>query len=463
MKFLLAGFARRHFVLLSAVIITIAVLVRFSFGVDFVPGQLPESEDCQTDIGGMMGRDGHSEDLLWRGCLLVRQTADYFSRYTTSRSVAAGSEPASCISCHDGRQAPTFAVMWIRFPRYNAQIQRTESFADAIRYELDRRYNGTLPVRTDTAITTLYHYAFAKATQAGLTFAMESNADLVDPNLLDQEDTTDSCRRVFSQLGQPRGANAPYIVRGCNLITDTHNRMPTLFQLWRTEIKCESCHREAGNRPYAGSLAQAAVLLPYMKALLNKPIRFDRRVLMCFARSLNWLDIGEDARLLHDIRMYANWLAQKQDLKIGVLYEGRGIPMLVDTYGNGASILAGEKVFNTYCVDCHGVNGWGGMGKVYNNMEPPPIAGPHSFNRTAATSGRNLIAGFAYNNMPPGASHDAPILTKQQALDVAIYLESLGRPADFAHENNISVFANYLWQNGLYVFSKPFLKEGKEQ
>ena len=286
---------------------------------------------------------------------------------------------------------------------------------------------------------------------------MESETDLVDPLLLDQEDTTASCRNVFEELGQPRGANAASIIRGCNLITDTHNRMPKPLQAWRTDVKCESCHREAGNRSYAGSLAKAAVILPYMKAALNKPIRFDRRVLMCFARSLNWLDIGEDSHILHYIRMYANWLAQKQDLKIGVLYEGRGIPMLVDTFGAGASILAGEHVYKQQCIFCHGENGWGGLGPIYNGMEPPPIAGPFSFNRTAATSGRNVIAGFAYNNMPPGATHDAPILTKQEALDVAIYLESLGRPADFAHSNNISVFANYAWQNILYAASKPFI------
>lgn len=447
----------RYSFVLAILAVVIVTVTSFARGVDYLPGQLPSSEACEKDVGELMLRDGHSEDLLWRGCLAVHQTSEYFKRYTTNRTQASKTSTASCISCHNGTSAPTFATLWTQFPRYNPDSERTESFADAIRQEMVTRYGGTLPVRTDIIITTIYHYAFAKASQSGVMFAMEKESDPVDPLLLDRENTSDSCRRVFAQLGQPRGVNALYIVRGCNLITDTHNRMPKPLQIWRTKIKCESCHREAGNRPYAGSLAQAAVILPYMKTLLNKPIRFDRRVLMCFARSLNWVDIGEDTRILHYIRMYANWLAQKQNLKIGVLYEGRGIPMLVDTFGMGASILAGEKVFKDQCIHCHGENGWGGQGLVYNGMEPPPIAGPFSFNRTAATSGRTLLAGFAYNNMPPGATHDAPILTKQQALDVGVYLESLGRPADFAHSNNLTVFANYIWQNGVYVMSKPFL------
>ena len=453
----------RHSVLVGIVLIAVIALIRFSYGFSYVPGELPKSDECEKDIGALMSRQGHSEDLLWRGCMAVHNTSEQLKRYTTNRFNKSATSEKSCISCHDGQAAPTFATLWTRFPRFNPTLGKSESFADAIRGEFITRYSGTMPVRTDVSITTIYHYAFAKASQAGLTFAMESGDDKIDDGLLDRENTTASCRRVFSQFGQPRGPNAPYIVRGCNLVIDTHNRVPKLMRVWRTDVKCESCHREAGNRPYAGSLAMAAVYLPYMKTLLNKPIRFDRRVLMCFARSLNWIDIGEDSKVLHKIRMYANWLAQKQNLKIGVWYEGRGIPMLPDTVGAGASILAGEAVFKQRCIFCHGENGWGGRGPIYNGIEPPPIAGPNSFNHTAATSHRVILGGFALNNMPPGATHDVPILTKQEALDVAIYLESLGRPADFAHNNNLSVFANYLWQNGLYYISKPFLAQESDQ
>jgi cytochrome c len=148
--------------------------------------------------------------------------------------------------------------------------------------------------------------------------------------------------------------------------------------------------------------------------------------------------------------MYANWLAQKDDLQIGIIYPGRGIPMIYDTSGLGSSILAGEKVYNDYCVMCHGENAWGGMGPLYEGEEPPPIAGPNSFNAAATSARRPRLAGFIYNNMPPGATHDEPILSIQQALDVALYLQSLGRPSDFVHTNQVATLLNYLWQNLVY-------------
>ena len=165
--------------------------------------------------------------------------------------------------------------------------------------------------------------------------------------------------------------------------------------------------------------------------------------------SIGWI-WGRDSPFPDYVHIYANWLAQRDDLQIGVLYEGRGIPMMYDTQGLGASILAGEAVFNQYCFGCHGENAWGGMGVVWNGEEPPPIAGPHSFNGTASMSKRPRLAGFIYNNMPQGATPEKPILTVQQALDVALYLQSFGRPSDFTHVNRATIFANYLWQSSIY-------------
>ena len=38
----------------------------------------------------------------------------------------------------------------------------------------------------------------------------------------------------------------------------------------------------------------------------------------------------------------------------------------------------------------------------------------------------------------------------QQALDVALYLQSFGRASDFTHANRAVIFANYLWQSSIY-------------
>lgn len=443
-------------VIISIVVVVISILRFSTHGFDYQPGVVPESEFCATDIGAEMGREGHIEDMLWRGCLVVSQTNKYLKRYVNENNVFALRDTShrtekSCLDCHDGKQAPLMSIMWTKFPRFNKEKGKLEDYAQAIQDELKLRYAGTLPERADVMISTIYVYSFAKAKMNELTFKVDDpDAPRISDEKLASLNTTGECLEIFEEKGYPAGLNAEHVVRGCNVVTDPHNNVPQAFKIWKTEMKCTSCHRKAGSLDYAGGLGYGAVILPYMHTGANKPIRFDRRTLMCFARSLNWLDFGRDASVLIYVRMYSNWLAEKDQLKIGIVYPERGIHMMTDTEGLGSSILAGEAVFKTYCQHCHGPNAWGHMGPVYNGKEPPPIAGPYSFNASASTSHRERLAGFVFHNMPPGASYDNPILTKQQALDVAVYLASLGRPTDFVHTNQVGTFLNYLWQNLIY-------------
>lgn len=442
-----------HYATIAGIIMLLSRII-IEDAYDFRTDNLPASQFCTQDIGDEMQRSGHTEELLWRGCLIASDTAQHLSRYTEINTLShakQASVTSSCLDCHDGGQAPLFSDMWSRFPRFNQKKDRLEDFAQAIQDEIEFRYGGTRPVTTDSAITALYIYAFTKAKQSGKRFQVENGSEtpLTEQQLAALE-PTEECKDLFRQMGVPRGVNAPFVVKGCNEITDTGRYVSPILRVWRTDMKCNSCHREAGNMAYASNLGHSAVLMPIMVTRRNKPTRFYRRVLMCYARSMDWFDLGMDAQVLPYIRIYSNWLAQKNGLQIGVLYPGRGIPSIHDTQGRGASILAGEKVYKTYCIGCHGKNGWGGTGMIYNNSQPPPLAGPYSFNETASLARRELMAGFIYNNMPPGASHQHPIMTEQQALDVAAYLTSQGRPADFTNHNQITIFLKYQWLRSIY-------------
>lgn len=433
-----------------AIVIVPALYIGLS-GFSFAPGQQPESQICSDDVGTELSRQGHSEELLWRGCLIATETGKYFSRFVTPRGLikvkADGATLPSCLSCHDAKRAPSFAEMWVRFPRFNERTQQVEDFAQAIQREIETRYGGVRPNRSDNAITALYFYAAAKAGQAGKLFHVEPEQA---PRLSEREIATlapsADCRVKFEQKGWPKGPNAAAVVKGCNLMTETqkHVRGPIARQ-WRTDLTCQSCHLNVGDKAHAGSLAHAAVVLPHMYTAVNQPIRFDRRVLLCFSNSLNWYDLGLDAQEITYINIYANWLAQKNQLPIGRLPEGRGIPLVYDAMGRGSSFLAGENVYKTYCQACHGKNGLGGVGPVFNGREPAPLAGPHSFSAAASTADPYRFAGFVYANMPYGATMEHPVLSVQQALDVSAYLTSLGRPADSTKVNQIRVLLNHVW------------------
>lgn len=405
-------------------------------GVGFVPGQAVASEFCQQDLGEQLARHGHSEEVLWRGCLIASDSTRHLARF-----LPPGGKVPACLSCHDGQQAASFARLWTRFPYRDAKGQ-LHDLAGAIREEIAHRYGGVPPNRADNVITALYFYAATKATQAQLIFTVDAPEQAI---FKERAAATPDCQRKFDELGWPRGDNAPAVVRGCNLVTDTpHQVSAPLARAWGSRLSCQSCHLEAGDRIDAASLAHGAALMPQMLTSMNQPIRFDRRVLMCFARSLNWLDFGLDAPEIAPINLYANWLAQRRQLPIGQIPPGRGVPLVYEALGRGASFVAGERVYRERCLACHGPNGLGGRAPI-NERVPPPLAGPASFTGAASTADPFRLAGFVYANMPPGATLAQPALSKQEALDVAAYLTRLGRPADFTRANALEVFGNYLW------------------
>ncbi len=78
---------------------------------------------------------------------------------------------------------------------------------------------------------------------------------------------------------------------------------------------------------------------------------------------------------------------------------------------------AGQQVFTSKCVVCHGAQGQGQAGF-------PPLWGDASFNDGAGMATPATLAGFAHLNMPRGN----PDLTVEQALDVGEFVDSQARP-----------------------------------
>ena len=422
-------------------IFSLALIIYLVQPIGFKPGAHPPSIFCEKDLGDELIRGGHSEEVLWRGCLIASDTKKAFARF-----VPPDTKQLPCLGCHDGVKASTFASIWAKFPQVNPNTGIPEDLATAIRREVVLRYGGVMPNRSDNAVTALYFYFAAKAKQANLIFKVDSDTPKTS---VSRESAEARCQTKFDAKGWPTGPAATHVVMGCNLMVNPmkYVRGP-ISQMTKTQMTCESCHREQGDLANAASIGHGAVVLPHMMTSMSQPIRFDRRILMCFARSLGSFDLGLDATEILDINFYANWLAQKAQLPIGQIPPGRGIPLLYDTLGKGQSFLAGEQVYREYCESCHGFAGNGG-GILVDGREPPPIAGPNSFTRAASTSEPFRMAGFIYANMPLGATLENPILTQQQALDVAAYLSQLGRPSDFTKASPLGVLGNWLWVSGV--------------
>jgi thiosulfate dehydrogenase len=64
----------------------------------------------------------------------------------------------------------------------------------------------------------------------------------------------------------------------------------------------------------------------------------------------------------------------------------------------------------------------------WRRISVPPLWGPDSYNNGAGMSRLLTAAAYAMHNMPIGTAFDAPVLTDEQAYDVAAYIISQKRP-----------------------------------
>ncbi|QCK16582.1 c-type cytochrome [Mangrovivirga cuniculi] len=90
----------------------------------------------------------------------------------------------------------------------------------------------------------------------------------------------------------------------------------------------------------------------------------------------------------------------------------------------------GKLVYETHCKVCHGENAEGTLDTLadFPKYVYPPLAGDDSFNDGAGLHRIITAAEFIKYNMPFGVDYKNPILTDEEAYDVAAYINSLPRP-----------------------------------
>jgi thiosulfate dehydrogenase len=80
------------------------------------------------------------------------------------------------------------------------------------------------------------------------------------------------------------------------------------------------------------------------------------------------------------------------------------------------------------CAACRGSDGLGQRAQNGAGYQFPPLWGPDSYNNGAGMSRLLTAAAYAMDNMPIGTAFSAPVLTDEDAYDVAAYVISQKRP-----------------------------------
>ena len=146
------------------------------------------------------------------------------------------------------------------------------------------------------------------------------------------------------------------------------------------------------------------------------------------------LDSGEMKAMLAYIRFIS------AGVPTGRSAEGRATPPL-PLPAVASDPAHGAAVFAETCAVCHQADGqgkrWGPEDAAQRHRyQFPPLWGPDSYNDGAGMARPITAANFIRANMPFGVDFEHPVLSAQDAFDVAVFVDSQQRPHRLGNEQD---------------------------
>lgn len=191
-------------------------------------------------------------------------------------------------------------------------------------------------------------------------------------------------------------------------------------------MNCQNCHLDAGTKVWGNNYAAVYPNYPKFRERSGAVESIPKRVNDCFERSLNGNALDTSSKEMIAIVSYIKWLS------IGIakneIPKGSGI-LEVPYLDRAASPKNGAVVYKAKCESCHQKNGEGLLNPDKKSYTFPPLWGKHSYNTGAGLYRLSRFAGYVKANMPLGASYDAPLLSDDEAWDLAAFVNSQERPS----------------------------------
>jgi thiosulfate dehydrogenase len=220
------------------------------------------------------------------------------------------------------------------------------------------------------------------------------------------------------------------VTYGYALFTNTANEIgPTVSDPARrfagNNLTCQNCHLRGGTQPYAMPLIGVWGQFPQYRAREGAVDTLEDRINGCMERSMNGRALPIEGREMRAFSSYLRWLST--GVPDGTKLSGAGT-LRIKEPGRAADVGHGAQVFSQNCSGCHGADGQGERAQTGAAYQFPPLWGPDSYSNGAGMSRLLTAAAYVMHNMPIGTTFNAPVLTDDQAYDVAAYIVSQKRP-----------------------------------
>jgi thiosulfate dehydrogenase len=225
----------------------------------------------------------------------------------------------------------------------------------------------------------------------------------------------------------PRNADGDLIRYGKDLIAHTATYLGPRGKVMQISngMNCQNCHLKAGTKPFGNNYAGVVSTYPKFRARSGTIETIEKRINDCLERSLNGQKLKDDSREMRAIIAWFRWLGK--DVAKGSVPPGTGIKSLTFLQ-RAADPGKGRLVYSKHCGLCHGPGAEGFKYADSLEWKYPPLAGTGSYSTGAGLFRLSRFAGYVKSNMPHGTTYDKPILTDEEAWDVAAYINSLPRP-----------------------------------
>ena len=229
----------------------------------------------------------------------------------------------------------------------------------------------------------------------------------------------------------PDDASGRQVRLGRNLIDHTSVLLgpdaPPNSRFTGNGLDCQSCHLKSGTQRFALPLVGVWGAYPAFSARLGKVQSLAARVNDCMERSMNGRPLPEQGPAMAAILAYLKFIGAEPAAA------GRAVPKL-PLPQRAADPVHGQAVYRNICSACHGPDG---SGVRYSQAEQrrhqrrysfPPLWGADSYNDGAGMARNITAAWFVHANMPQGVTFADPLLSPEDAFDVAAYLNQQRRP-----------------------------------